>query len=470
MRLKPDLPEQIEEVIRGKRLFRDGQKILVAVSGGLDSMVLLALLQRLAAAHRWRLTVAHFNHQLRGKEADADERLVRDTANSLGLPLVAGSGAVKEHARRRGLSLEMAARELRHSFLATTAKNSGIASVALAHHADDQVETFFLRLLRGAGSRGLGGMDWLAPSPADEHILLVRPLLECSKADLARFARTRRIAFSVDATNASRHILRNRVRHELLPLLRKEYQPALHRCVLRMMELARAEDALVRHLGDQWLVSRRRKPFARLAVAVQRHLIQRQLHDLGQPVDFDLVEHLRTKVHHPIAAGPGRLMVLDSAGKVGLQPVENTAFHAAFLPVKLNRRGAAEFGRVKVSWELADNTPMNSARRPNAECFDADKVGPRICLRHWQPGDRFHLIGAAAAAKLQDIFTNLKVPRAERRGRVLAATAQGEIFWVEGLRIAQGFRLDKTTVHRLNWRWQRAEGNPSVGVAAWPGL
>jgi len=166
MRLKPDLPEQIEEVIRGKRLFRDGQKILVAVSGGLDSMVLLALLQRLAGAHRWRLTVAHFNHQLRGKEADADERLVRDTANSLGLPLVAGSGAVKEHARRRGLSLEMAARELRHSFLATAAKNSGIASVALAHHADDQVETFFLRLLRGAGSRGLGGMDWLAPSPA----------------------------------------------------------------------------------------------------------------------------------------------------------------------------------------------------------------------------------------------------------------------------------------------------------------
>ncbi|HXR06558.1 MAG TPA: tRNA lysidine(34) synthetase TilS, partial [Candidatus Acidoferrum sp.] len=117
-------------------------------------------------------------------------------------------------------------------------------------------------------------------------------------------------------------------------------------------------------------------------------------------------------------------------------------------------------GRVKVSWELSDNTQMNSARRPNAECFDADKVGPRICLRHWQPGDRFHLIGAAAAAKLQDIFTNLKVPRAERRRRVLAATAQGEIFWVEGLRIAQGFRLDKTTVRRLNWRWQRAGGNP----------
>ena len=104
---------------------------------------------------------------------------------------------------------------------------------------------------------------------------------------------------------------------------------------------------------------------------------------------------------------------------------------------------------------------MKCARRPNTEYFDADKVGARICLRHWQPGDRFHLIGGAAAAKLQDIFTNLKVPPAERRCRVLAATAQGDIFWVEGLRIGEGFKLDKKTVRRLTWRWQRDAGRKS---------
>jgi tRNA(Ile)-lysidine synthase len=100
---------------------------------------------------------------------------------------------------------------------------------------------------------------------------------------------------------------------------------------------------------------------------------------------------------------------------------------------------------------------MNCARRPNEEHFDAGKVGAAVCLRHWQPGDRFHQIGAAAPAKLQDIFTNLKVPRSERRRRVLAATRQGEIFWVEGLRIGEGFKLDKTTVRRLDWRWHRAD-------------
>jgi tRNA(Ile)-lysidine synthase len=99
---------------------------------------------------------------------------------------------------------------------------------------------------------------------------------------------------------------------------------------------------------------------------------------------------------------------------------------------------------------------MNCARQPNTEHFDAGKVGAEVCLRHWQPGDRFHLIGAAAPAKLQDIFTNLKVPRSERRRRVVAATGQGEIFWVEGLRIGEGFKLDKTTIRRLEWRWQRA--------------
>ncbi len=459
-----NLPRQIEELIRSKKLFRDGQSILVAVSGGLDSMVLLALLHRLAAAHRWPLTVAHFNHQLRGKQADADERFVRDTAKSLSLPVVVGSESVKKHARRRGWSLEMAARELRHSFLAAAARKCGASSVALAHHADDQVETFFLRLLRGAGSRGLGGMDWLAPSPADPNIILVRPLLDCPKTELEQFAQIHRIPFSEDATNAALNILRNRVRHELLPLLRKKYQPALDRCVLRMMELARSEDALVRELADQWLVSRRKKPFARLPVAVQRRLIQRQLHEIGQPVDFDLVEQLRLNVHQPVAAGPDLCLVLDTEGKVGVQPVAKPAFDSGFLTVKLHRRRrTAAFGQIKFSWELADNSEMISARRPNAECFDADKVGARVCLRHWRPGDRFHLIGAASAAKLQDIFTNLKVPRAERHRRVLAATAGGGIFWVEGLRISQDFKLDKTTVHRLNWSWQRMKTNSPAG-------
>ncbi len=232
---------QIEKSITSRKLVRDGQKILVAVSGGLDSMVLLKALHHLAGAHHWKLTVAHFNHQLRGAAGDADERLVCQTARGLGLEAVAGRGDVGAAARQEGISLEMAGRKLRHEFLARTARRLRIPTIALAHHADDQVELFFLRLLRGTGGRGLAGMRWSNASPSDPALTLVRPLLDQSKEALREAARAGGVRFSEDESNASVQIERNRVRHELLPWLRKKYQPRLEERVLNLMEVAGAE-------------------------------------------------------------------------------------------------------------------------------------------------------------------------------------------------------------------------------------
>jgi len=144
-----------------------GGALLVAVSGGVDSMVLLHVLNSLAPEWGWKLAVAHFNHQLRGRSSDRDEALVCRTAAALKLTVTVGQGDVKAFAKQSGLSLEMAARKLRHEFLARTARAGGITTIALAHHADDQVELFFLRLLRGAGGEGLAGMRGRAPSPMD---------------------------------------------------------------------------------------------------------------------------------------------------------------------------------------------------------------------------------------------------------------------------------------------------------------
>ena len=227
--------QRVEVEIQNRKLLSRGQKILVAVSGGVDSMVLLHTLHSLAKENRWKIFVAHFNHQLRGRASDADEKLVRVTAKKLRLKFFTSGADVKAFAVQSKLSVEMAARKLRHEFLARIAREQKISAIALAHHADDQVELFFLRLLRGAGGESLAGMKWRSPSPADKKISLVRPLLGCAKAELLAFAGENKICFREDTSNFSTDFLRNKIRNELLPLLRKNYQPAVDKTVLCLM-------------------------------------------------------------------------------------------------------------------------------------------------------------------------------------------------------------------------------------------
>jgi len=447
---------QIEKSITTRKLFCDGQKILVAVSGGLDSMVLLHVLRRLAGAHRWKLTVAHFNHQLRGPAGDADERLVLKTARRLRLRAVAGRADVAAAARADGISLEMAGRELRHDFLARTARKHRIPAIALAHHADDQVELFFLRLLRGTGGRGLAGMQWSNPSPGDPSVALIRPLLDQTKAALLKAAQAAGVPFSEDATNASTDIHRNRVRHELLPLLRKHYQPRLSERVLRLMELAGDEAEVAAALAERWLAAKRPVKFDRLPAAVRRQVIYLQLLHLGLSPDFDLVERLRLNHGQPLAVGTEQYVSRNAAGRLNTWKFMAPVFDSARIEMALTKsKGRVEFGGLALSWKIARTTGTKFAREPNAEYFDADKVGGRVWLRHWQPGDRFQPIGMKSARKLQDLFVDLKVPRAQRHQRIVAANDRGGLFWVEGLRMAEGFKLDPGTVRRLKWQWRR---------------
>lgn len=446
--------EQVENEIRERKLFRDGDSILVAVSGGLDSMVLLHVLHSLAPNHGWKIAVAHFNHQLRGVHADKDQQLVSETASRLHLPFFTDSADVKWHAAQSGLSIEMAARKLRHDFLASTAKKSNCSAVALAHHAGDQVELFFLRILRGTGTQGLAGMKWIAPSPSDPSTRLVRPLLDKSKTELADYARAENIAFSEDASNGLIDIPRNRIRHELIPLLEREYQPALTKTTLRLMELAGAEADFITDTVDQLPEN---VCFNELPVALQRRSLQNQLFELKMPVDFDLVEQLRLNPDSAVSVSGGHSLVRDSEGKIQIQGAETIQFSQTSreLVLKCAAGEKIDFDGLKIAWSVSLQGNQAMDRQLNREYFDADKVGKTILLRHWQPGDRFHPIGAETDSKLQDLFTNLKVNRAERHKRVVAVSQSGLIFWVEGLRISERFKLDKQTVRWLNWEWCR---------------
>ncbi len=430
-----------------------GQRIIVAVSGGLDSMVLLDVLQRLALVYDWKLVVAHYNHQLRGRSSDADERFVREAASGVGLPVCVARGGVRTDAKRRGISIEMAARRLRHRFLASAAHKHGAKFIATAHHADDQVELFFIRLLRGAGADGIAGMRRSSPSPADPSIQIVRPLLCLNRASLRDYARTQGIKHREDKSNQSPEYLRNRIRLELLPLLRT-YQPGLDDTVARVMDIAAVEGDFVEAAALLWL--EKRKPgFHKLHPAVQRRCLRHQLAHIGLNPDFALIEKLRLQPDTPISI-PGRAkahLLRTTAGNLRFVPKSGGT--PAPLTVDLApNNGALEYDGVRVLWKRCARRGLPN-RKPCVEYFDADAVGRCIRLRHWLPGDRFQPIGMPAPVKLQDLFTNAGIPRDLRSSLLVAEDETGRVFWVEKLRMSERHKLLKTTRRRLKWSWQR---------------
>jgi len=446
--------EQIAKNIRERNLFREGEHILVAVSGGVDSMVLLHVLLELASEHGWKIAVAHFNHRLRGRDSDADEKLVLETAKNMQLRVVVDAADVKARAAKSGQSIEMAARELRHAFFAHAAKKLKIKTIALAHHADDQVELFFLRLLRGASVEGLAGMRWRNASPADKSIHAVRPLLNVSRKELEAFAHEHLIRWREDKTNVSTDFLRNRVRRELIPLLEKQYQTGVRNNILRLTELLRAESEFVAAAATDALV--RRPAFNKLPIALQRRVLQRQLFELGLSADFVTIESLRLNSGKTVEVNPAIRIMRDELGRVQTVKKPPTQFSTATRTIKLKANVTTEvFDNRSFSFQIVRQRDAKLSLRSNAESFDADKIGGVVTFRHWRAGDRFQPIGSNSSRKLQDMFVDLKVPKAERHRRVIGTTAEGEIFWVEGLRIGERFKLTETTARRLVVQWKR---------------
>ncbi len=203
--------------------------------------------------------------------------------------------------------------------------------------------------------------------------------------------------------------------------------------------------------------------FEELPLAVQRRCIQLQLVEQGIEPDFEMVERLRvapgkTVSVQPTAAGPPLGVVRERTGLLRLQQQSRAGFREDRIDVNLGKsKGRASFGGATVCWRIRPGKLVQPpvAARSGRECFDAEQVGTSIVLRHWRPGDRFQPIGMKHPVKLQDLFTNQKVPRAQRHDLLVATTGTGELFWVEGLRISERFKLTKATNRCLLWGWQR---------------
>ena len=441
-------------------LLLPGERLLIGVSGGPDSVALLEVL----IEGGWRPHVCHLNHKLRGAESDADAEFVRQLAERHQLPVTIEVRDVAAFAAEKKLSLEDAARHARLEFFSDVAAHTGVAKLALAHTADDQVETFLMRLVRGAGVPGLVGI-W--PERKLGSLRVIRPLLKVRRQEIIEYLAGKAVAYRTDASNLDTRFTRNRVRHELLPMLEREFNPAIREVLLRTAEILRDEDFyLLKHVAETFYMRTSRDDALLVAklrefpVAVQRRLIRFWLggeDESGQRFTFDHIEAVRGLVASDLPGGelhlPDDLIVyreyewLRKASREELSPVQGRW--------SLNADGET------VIRELATTLICHPERIEGAlpkqegtECLDADPLGNEPFMRTWQEGDRFQPLGMAETKKLQDFFVDEKVPR-RKRGRIpLLCASDGRIAWVAGLRIADPFKVTEGTRRILRVRFK----------------
>jgi tRNA(Ile)-lysidine synthase len=431
--------------------------LVVAVSGGLDSMVLLHSLARLRRKFPWELTVAHCHHGLRGADADGDEEWVRAESLALGLPCVVERVPVRATAQASRESVEMTARRLRHAFLARTALSvcgSGSVEVVLAHHAQDQAELILLRLLRGAGSEGLAGMKEQSPSPADRRVTLLRPFLGFDRATLETFARKQGIQHREDASNRDLTIPRNRVRYQLIPDWMAHHSPALPRVLARIADIAAQEADYLREQAQRWRDSAHPATWASLHVALQRAILRMELLEQGRNAEFETVERLRltrdasrtSKAAHP-APNDAMASGMDASRCHQTEPSETVS--VAFRGLRGQR--VLPDGSLFLWKRLKRALPFGHGW----EQLDAATVPETAILRHRQPGDRFQRLGQSKPARLQNLFINQRIPVAERAQRWVLELAGGSLAWVEGFSGGELHRLNPSTSEILAIQIQR---------------
>ncbi len=476
-----DFVGDVAAFIDGRRLLSAGQAVLVAVSGGCDSVALLEILCQLAARpeRAWSLSVAHLNHRLR-PDAGADADFVRDLARRKGLPCVVEAVDVAAIAAGRSMSTETAARAARYEFLAQAAVRLGATAVATGHHADDNVETILQRIVRGTHLRGLRGIPAARPLAQAPGVRIIRPLLSVRREQIEQFCICRGLTWRTDSTNADTVFGRNFIRHELLPLMRGRMNPRVDDALLRLAGAANdTEDHLV-ETGRALLDHARRAgkdpgrlvlDAARLAEAptVRRcYALRAALEGLGAPMGElstgQLADLAALPAEPPPAAItlPGNILARREADELLLEPaagpVETPSWHIRLPtgPVAAGEAGGTFRGQAvtlpdgrEVRYE---ELPLDAAAmaghlaslRPGTEWLDADYVRGPLMIRPRRPGDAFVPLGAPGRQTVSDFLTNAKLPAAGRREVFVVADQEG-IIYLAPLRIANHARIREST-------------------------
>ncbi len=465
------LPHQVLAFIRIQNLIQPQDRILVAVSGGPDSTALLHLLHRLAGHWAIALGVAHFDHALRGEASQAEAAWVQDLAASLGLPCHGGSGDVRRYQKDQKVSCQVAARDLRHRFLREVQEKYGYQKIALGHTADDQLELFFLRLLRGTGPEGLKGMR-----PRERG--LIRPLLGMSKAALLAWLANEGLPYRQDASNLDRRYRRNQIRLDLIPRL-LAYNPRLPEAVARLQALLQEqEDYLAQEAqraftavqlpGEMAGFGLSRPGLLELQPVLQKRVLLLACAAAGVPRQR-LTQHHLTALGHlaqrPQTGGavslPGAWQVQRTGDQLCWLPASRSTVPAPPLAQEVllapTAAGTCTFLNWTLTWDTfcRSNGPAAGPEDRTTVWLDADCLQFPLKLRQWRPGDRLQPMGLRGTKKLQDLFVDAKIPR-DQRPFMPILLSRDEIIWVVGLRQAEGAKVTPQTRRILQVRAQPA--------------
>jgi tRNA(Ile)-lysidine synthase len=456
--------EKVHKYIAAQRLLQPGERVAVAVSGGADSVALLRALLELQSELGVVLSVAHFNHQIRGEEADADEQFTKDLAEHRELEFHLGSADVPAYAEEHKLSLETAARELRHQWFASLIREGKTVKIATAHTLDDQAETVLMRVVRGAGTRGLAGI-----SPWQREKCLIRPLLAVTRREVESYLDALDQRWREDSSNRDLAHARNRVRHELLPLLEQNYNPSIRQTLADLSEVARAEEdywntevkTLFSRLVREGQPSRSGRSnqtgssvlaielaaLQALPLAAQRRLLRAMGESLGVTFEF---EHVRQLIDlsnsHETRKSlelPGNLIASRSIRELRFSrdqaPVTPAYSYALRVPGEVR---VPELGTLVKALVVGSGDGKGPTGYNYELLLDRTRLAPELTVRNWRAGDRFFPAHTKSPKKVKELLQAGRLGReispAERTSWPVVESA-GEIVWMRGFPVPAGF-------------------------------
>jgi tRNA(Ile)-lysidine synthase len=490
-----DLLRSVSTYIERHQLIKAGDHIVVGVSGGPDSVTLLHLLQRLSVPLDLALHVAHLNHAIRGEDSEADVQFVAELAHAVGLPFTTETINIPRLSEEAGLAIEETARRERYAFLARVAEKEGAQTIAVGHNADDQSETVLMHLLRGSGPAGLRGMlpatrlrDYRLltrcgkpPGAAvPPEMLLIRPLLGTTRADIETYCQDQELATRFDRSNLDTTYFRNRLRYEVIPELAK-INPQFSERLCNLADVVRADYQLlqefVRVAQDTLLIAThpdavifdlarwREQP-----LAIQRALVRRsayRLHCTLRDVDFDHVDHA-VDVAQRGQTGAQAVLPRGLRLTVGYTTLMIAQAHALHLPAERPwlapddeiavavpgttplPQGWTLHAQLPATWDL---TTIRENPNPLVAWMDAEALGDTPVLRTRQVGDRFAPQGMRGSeVRLSDFLINTKLPR-RWRDHLPLLTSSDRILWAAGMRLSERALVSPRTERVIHLRF-----------------